>query len=342
MPPQLACKFCFNARMNPTTPANITVVGPGAIGGLLAHGLCQALGSVNVLASPRRAAQLRANGLHVQLDGQLSRSLPHVFESAAEIGPQDLVFLCLKSGVLPDMAAALRPLVGPQTLIVSAMNGLPWWYFHGAGAELAGLRLSSVDPNGAVAAALPAAQCLGCVVHLSSSVDADGVVQHGKGKRLILGDPSSGHTRSEAVAQLLERAGFVAERSSDIRLAIWLKLWGNLTMNPISALTGSTADLILDDPHTLGLVKAMMLEAQVIAQRLGFTMDMTVDERIAITRQLGAFKTSMLQDLEAGRPLEVDAIVGAVSEVGQQLGVATPFINAVLGLVRQRAARLVG
>jgi 2-dehydropantoate 2-reductase len=250
--------------------------------------------------------------------------------------------LCLKSGVLPTVATSLRPLIGPQTLIISAMNGLPWWYFHAAAGELAGTQLLSIDPTGAVAAALPAAQCLGCVVHLSSSVDAQGVVQHGKGKRLILGDPSAaqdaGPSRSEGVARLLESAGFAVERSANIRQDIWLKLWGNLTMNPISALTGSTADLILDDPHTLGLVKAMMVEAQVIGQHLGFKMDMTVDERIAITRQLGAFKTSMLQDLEAGRPLEVDAIVAAVSEVGQQLGVHTPFINAVLGLVRQRAA----
>jgi 2-dehydropantoate 2-reductase len=321
-----------------------TVVGPGAIGGLLAHGLCQSLGNVTALASPRRAAQLRAGGLRVRAEGIVSTSLPAVFEAAQDIGPQDLVFLCLKTPVLPAVAANLRPLIGPQTLIISAMNGLPWWYFHGVAGELSGLRLSAVDPTGAVAQALPAAQCLGCVVHLSSSVDAQGVVQHGKGKRLILGDPSAakdaGPSRTEGLAVMLEAAGFAVERSANIRQDIWLKLWGNLTMNPISALTGATADLILDDPHTLGLVKAMMVEAQSIGQRLGFKMDMTVDERIAITRQLGAFKTSMLQDLEAGRQLEVDAIVAAVSEVGQQLGVATPFINAVLGLVRQRAATL--
>jgi 2-dehydropantoate 2-reductase len=324
--------------MNTFAASSVTLVGPGAIGGLLAHGLCQSLGRVNVLASPRRAAQLGAFGLRVRADGLVSTSLPAVFEAAEDIGPQDLVFLCLKSGVLPTVATSLRPLIGPQTLIISAMNGLPWWYFHGAAGELSGLRLSAVDPTGAVAHALPAAQCLGCVVHLSSSVDTQGVVQHGKGKHLILGDPSGGLSRVDAVGALMASAGFVVGRSEDIRQDIWLKLWGNLTMNPISALTGSTADLILDDPHTLGLVKAMMVEAQVIGQHLGFKMDMTVDERIAITRQLGAFKTSMLQDLEAGRPLEVDAIVAAVSEVGQQLGVHTPFINAVLGLVRQRAA----
>jgi 2-dehydropantoate 2-reductase len=316
----------------------ITVVGPGAIGGLLAHGLCRALGTVNVLATPRRAAQLRDAGLRVRTEDQFSSSAPRVFEAAQEIGSQDIVILCLKSGAMPGVAESLRPLIAPHTLIVSAMNGLPWWYFHGMAGELAGSRLLSVDPTESIAQSLPGAQCLGCVVHLSSSVDADGVVVHGKGKRLILGDASGGHTRSEGLGQLLTAAGFAVERSANIRQDIWLKLWGNLTMNPISALTGSTADVILDDPHTLALVKAMMAEAQTIAKRLGFTMDMTVDARIAVTRQLGTFKTSMLQDLEAGRPLEVDAIVAAVSEIGAKLAVPTPFIDAVLGLVRQRAA----
>jgi 2-dehydropantoate 2-reductase len=320
------------------TPLNqVAVVGPGAVGGLLAHGLCQALGTVNVLASARRAAQLRANGLQVRSEGQTRRSQPQVFDDAAAMGVQDLVLLCVKTSLLPQMATGLRPLIGPQTLIVSATNGLPWWFFQASTGPMAGVGLQAVDPAGALAQHLPAAQCLGCVVHLSSSVDAQGVVVHGRGKRLIVGDPSPGTARTAAVAALLQRAGFVVEQATDIRRDIWLKLWGNLTMNPISALTGSTADLILDDPHTNALVKAMMVEAQEIGQRLGFTMDMSIDQRIAVTRELGAFKTSMLQDLEAKRPMEVAAIVAAVSEVGQHLGVATPFIDAVLGLVRQRA-----
>jgi 2-dehydropantoate 2-reductase len=316
----------------------VAVVGPGAVGGLLAHGLCQALGTVNVLATTRRASQLRADGLRVRSEGHMHHSRPQVFDDAQQMGVQDLIFLCVKTSVLPQMAASLRPLVGPQTLIVSATNGLPWWYLQAGAGPLAGLALKAVDAQGALAQHLPAAQCLGCVVHLSSSVDAQGVVVHGRGKRLIVGDPSPGTARTAAVAALLLRAGFVVEQSADIRRDIWLKLWGNLTMNPISALTGSTADLILDDPHTHALVKAMMAEAQQIGQRLGFVMDMSIDQRIAITRELGAFKTSMLQDLEAKRPLEVGAIVASVVEVGRHLSVATPFIDAVLGLVQQRAA----
>jgi 2-dehydropantoate 2-reductase len=323
--------------MHETLMKHITVVGPGAVGGLLAHALCQALGHVNVLASPRRAAQLRADGLRVRSEGQTTTSQPQVFDDARQVGVQDLILLCVKTSVLPQMATSLRPMVGPQTLIVSATNGLPWWFFQASSGPLSGLTLGSVDPAGALSQHLPPAQCLGCVVHLSSSVNAEGVVLHGRGKRLIVGDPSPGAARTAAVAALLQRAGFAVEQSQDIRRDIWLKLWGNLTMNPISALTGSTADLILDDPHTNALVRAMMLEAQHIGERLGFTMDMSIDQRIAVTRELGAFKTSMLQDLDAKRPMEVGAIVAAVAEVGQHLGVATPFIDAVLGLVQQRA-----
>jgi 2-dehydropantoate 2-reductase len=330
--------LCFNARMNNTLMKEVTVVGPGAVGGLLAHGLCGALGNVNVLASPRRASQLRADGLRVRSEGHTRTCQPHVFDDPQQMGVQDLVFLCVKTSLLPQMAASLRPLVGPHTVIVSATNGLPWWFFQANAGPLAGLGLRSVDPTGDLAHHLPAAQCMGCVVHLSSAVDAQGVVVHGRGKRLILGDPTTGSTRAEAVVSLLQSAGFAVEASPDIRRDIWLKLWGNLTMNPISALTGSTADLILDDPHTHALVTAMMVEAQQIGRRLGFTMDMSIEQRMAVTRELGAFKTSMLQDFEAKRPLEVSAIVAAVSEVGHHLGVATPFINAVLGLVRQRAA----
>jgi 2-dehydropantoate 2-reductase len=324
--------------MHDTSMNQVTVVGPGAVGGLLAHGLCRVLSSVNVLASPRRAAQLRADGLRVRADGQTTTSQPQVFDDARQMAVQDLIFLCVKTSVLPQMAASLRPLVGPQTVIVSATNGLPWWYFQASSGPMAGQGLQAVDPAGELARHLPAAQCLGCVVHLSSSVDAQGVVVHGLGKRLIIGDASPGMARTAAVAALLQQAGFAVEQASDIRRDIWLKLWGNLTMNPISALTGSTADIILDDPHTHALVRAMMLEAQEIGQRLGFTMDMSIDQRIAVTRELGAFKTSMLQDLEAKRPLELGAIVASVSEVGRHLGVATPFIDAVLGLVQQRAA----
>jgi 2-dehydropantoate 2-reductase len=323
--------------MDDTLMNQVTVVGPGAVGGLLAHGLCQALGRVNVLASPRRAAQLRADGLRVRAQGQVTTSQPQVFDDAQALGKQDLIFLCVKTSVLPQMAASVHHLVGPQTVIVSATNGLPWWYFQASSGPLAGQGLQAVDPLGDLAHHLPAALCLGCVVHLSSSVDAQGVVVHGRGQRLIVGDPSPGTLRTATVAALLQRAGFAVEQSSDIRRDIWLKLWGNLTMNPISALTGSTADLVLDDPHTNALVRAMMLEAQHIGERLGFVMDMSIDQRIAVTRELGAFKTSMLQDLEAKRPMEVGAIVAAVSEVGRQLGVATPFIDAVLGLVQQRA-----
>jgi 2-dehydropantoate 2-reductase len=258
---------------------------------------------------------------------------------ATALGEQDVVVIALKAQALPALAPSLRPMIGPRTLVVSAMNGLPWWFLQGLASDTDGRPLEAVDPGGSVSAVLPAARSIGCVVHLSAAATEPGVVQRGRGNRLIVGAArarcaDSAHELARALAQ----GGFDVEESDDIRSDIWAKLWGNMNMNPLSALTGSTADRLLDDPFTHALALRMMEEADAIGQRLGLSTGMSAPQRMAITRELGAFKTSMLQDFEAGRPLEIDPILGVFPELGRRVGVPTPFCDAVLGLLRQRAA----
>jgi len=215
-----------------------------------------------------------------------------------------------------------------------AMNGVPWWFGHGV-AALGDAPLASVDPDGAIAAAIPFAQVIGCVVHASASSPEPGLVRHQKGNGVIVGEPSGGRSeRVQRVAELLAGAGLEATHSADVRYDIWYKLWGNMTMNPVSAITGATADRVLADPLVRAFNSAAMREAAVIGERIGCRIDQSPEDRHAITSKLGAFRTSMLQDVEAGRPIELDAIVTAVQEMGRRLQVPTPTIDALLGLTR--------
>ncbi|CAN0621629.1 2-dehydropantoate 2-reductase [Burkholderia multivorans] len=321
-------------------PARVAIVGVGAIGGLFAAALSRAGMRVSALARGATLDTLRSHGVRV-LDehGALSSVAVEASDDAAALGVQDYVVIALKAQALPGLAARLAPLVGPRTVIVAAMNGLPWWFTHGLAGPLDGARLDAVDPDGAVSAALPPAQAIGCVVHLSSSTEAPGVVRRGRGNRLIVGAPDAALEAGAArVAAALAAGGFEVETTREIRTDIWAKLWGNMNMNPLSALTGSTADRLLDDPLTHALALRMMEEAAAIGERLGLSTGMSGPERIAVTRQLGAFKTSMLQDFEAGRPLEIGPILGVFPELGRKLGLPTPYCDAVLGLLRQRAA----
>ena len=328
---------------------SITVVGAGAIGGLIAARLARADNgaSVNVLARGAHLEAIRRDGLTIvegpEHDMRYTTRV-NATDNAAALGVQDVVFVCLKGQALVQAAASLAPLVGPHTHIVSAMNGVPWWFLADFGGAQAGgddRRLESVDPGGAVSAALPPAQASGCVVHLSSSIAAPGVIRKGKGNLLIVGAASQRTAaRAKEACALLAQAGFEVQATGQIQHEIWAKLWGNMTMNPISALTRSTADVILDDPLTAGLVKAIMAEARTIGEALGIGLAMTIEERNAITRKLGAFKTSMLQDVEAGRTLEVEALLGAPYELAQRTGVAAPSLGMLYGLARQLDANL--
>lgn len=324
----------------PKRAPRTAVVGAGAIGGLIAAALARAGHDVSVLARGKTLDAIRDHGVRViDRDGETSSIAVGASDDAGELGVQDFVVVALKAQTLPAIAANLRPLVDGSTTIVSAMNGLPWWFLDGTAMPLAGDRIDAVDPGGVVSCALPAQNAVGCVVHLSASTDAPGIVKRGLGNRLIVGAARAAHAPiARTFTAALADGGFDAEVADDIRTEIWIKLWGNMNMNPLSALTGSTADRLLDDPFTHALVLRMMEEARAIGARLGLSTGMSAPERVAVTRKLGAFKTSMLQDMEAGRPLEIDPILGVFPELGRKLGVPTPFCDAVLGLLRQRAA----
>lgn len=316
------------------------VVGAGAVGSLLATALAHAGHRVSVLARGDTLAAIGAHGIRIFADDAPSATVRvQASNDAAALGEQDIVVIALKAQALPALAESLRPMIGPDTLVVSAMNGLPWWFLQGLGTQADSAPLEAVDPGGRVSAVLPAARSIGCVVHLSSATVAPGIVKRGRGNRLIIGAAYAQHAQSaRAFADALARGGFDAQVSDDVRADIWAKLWGNMNMNPLSALTGSTADRLLDDPFTHALVLRMMEEADAIGQRLGLSTGMSAPQRVSVTRELGAFKTSMLQDFEAGRPLEIDPILGVFPELGRRVGVPTPFCDAVLGLLRQRAA----
>jgi 2-dehydropantoate 2-reductase len=259
-------------------------------------------------------------------------------EHATELGPHDLVVIAVKAPALGAVAEGIAPLLGDNTVVLSAMNGVPWWFFHGFGGAYEGMRLRAIDPTGAIAAAIPAPRVIGGVVHVTCAVPEPGVVVHGTGQRIIVGEPCGGDSpRVREVAALLAAAGFDAPVSPRIQADVWYKLWGNMTMNPISAFTGATGDRILDDPLVDGFCQAVMAEAAAIGARIGCPITQSGDERNVITRRLGAFRTSMLQDVDAGRPVELDALVTVVREIGERTGVPTPHIDTLLGLARLHA-----
>ena len=314
----------------------ICIVGAGAIGGYVAARLALAgTADVSVLARGATLAALRADGLRVESSGDASTVVVRAADSAAVLGPQDVVVLAVKAQAAPAAVASMVPLLGPSTVVLPALNGVPWWFFDGFGGPCAGAHLDSVDPGGAMAATVPVSRVIGTVVHFSCSSPAPGVVRHVSGDRLILGEPSGGESdRLRAVSAVLRKAGFTIDMSDSIRADAWYKLWGNLTMNPVSALTGATSGQILDDDLVRGFCAAAMLEAREIGARIGCPIKESPADRFAVARLLGDFRTSMLQDAEAGRPLELDALTGAVREIGALVGVPTPYTDALHGLSR--------
>ncbi|HMT16294.1 MAG TPA: 2-dehydropantoate 2-reductase [Ottowia sp.] len=321
----------------------ICIYGAGAIGGWLGARLAAQGGAVSAVARGATLAALRTHGLRLREAGADGAVAERAFavqasDSPFDLGPQDLVIVAVKAPAMAEVARAIAPLLGPDTAVLTAMNGVPWWFLQGFGGPLAGTRLESVDPGGAIAQAIDARRVIGCVVHASCSVDEPGVIRRHFGNGLIVGEPAGGDTpRLASLAALLRQAGFDTTVSAQIQKDVWYKLWGNMTINPISAFTGATADRILDDDLARGFVSAVMLEAREIGARIGVPIDQTPEDRHAVTRKLGAFKPSMLQDVEAGRSVELDALVASVRELGQLTGVATPFTDALLGLARLHA-----
>jgi 2-dehydropantoate 2-reductase len=316
----------------------ICIYGVGAVGGFIGARLAQAGCDVNALARGATLAALRNQGLKLESDGQVRTEQVRATDDPQELGVQDLVIVAVKATALASVAQNIAPLIGPDTIVMTAMNGVPWWFFDGFGGNYAGTRLASVDPDGSIAAAIPARTIVGCVVHGSFSLNAPGFVRQGFGKRLIIGEPNgSDSERLRRLAELLGKADLDIVVSRGIQRDIWFKLWGNMTMNPISAITGATSDLILDDPLVNKFCLDVMAEAGRIGARIGCIIEQSGEERNAVTRKLGAFKTSMLQDIEAGRPVELDALVSAVREIGQKVGEPTPQIDTLLGLARLQA-----
>ena len=313
----------------------VCIIGAGAIGGFIGTRLAAAQAcDLSAYARGKTLEALRTRGWRLEQGGELLTSPARASDNAAELGVQDVVIIAVKGQALAAVAQQIAPLIGTDTVILPAMNGVPWWFGQGV-AAIGNEPLDSVDPGGVIAAALPYRQVLGCVVHASTSTPEPGLVAHKMGNGLIIGEPAGGDSaRARALGALLRAGGFDVTVSANVRYDIWYKLWGNMTLNPVSAITGATADRILDDQLVAEFCRAAMREAALIGERIGCHIAETPEQRHLVTRKLGAFKSSMLQDAEAGRMLELDALVAAVREIGQRLKVPTPNIDGLLGLTR--------
>ena len=317
----------------------VCIFGAGAIGGYVAAKLAQTDVDVSVVARGPHLAAMQEKGLTLQEDGQDPINVPiRASDNAADLGPQDYVFITLKAHSIPAVVDSIQPLIGDETTIVSGVNGVPWWYFHKLGGPFEGTRLSSVDPGDAQWNGFGPDRVLGCVVYPAAEVIAPGSIKHVEGNRFSLGEPDG--TKSDRASNLsaaLSTAGLRAPVRPRIRDEIWLKLWGNLSFNPISALTHSTLDVLCTDEGSRFVARGMMLEAQEIGEKLGVRFPIDVEKRIDGGAAVGAHKTSMWQDLELNRPMEIDALVTSVQELGQLTGIATPTIDTVASLIKLRA-----
>ena len=315
----------------------ICIFGAGAIGGYMGAKLAQAGAEVSLVARGPHLAAMKDKGLTLIEEGETVTVPVNASDDAAALGPQDYVIVTLKAHSVPPVVPKMQPLIGPDTTIVSGVNGVPWWYFHKIGGPLEGTRLASVDPGDAQWNGFGPDRVLGCVVYPAAEVIEPGVVKHIEGNRFSLGEPDGSKSdRAQRLSDALAKAGLKAPVRPRLRDEIWVKLWGNLSFNPISALTHATLDVLCTDPGTRAVARNMMLEAQAIAEALGVKFPIDVDRRIDGGAAVGAHRTSMLQDLDAGRPMEIDALVGSVQELGRVTGIATPTIDAVLALVALR------
>jgi 2-dehydropantoate 2-reductase len=316
----------------------ICIYGAGAIGGYLGVQLVRAGADVSLVARGAHLAAMRENGLKLLIGDEERVVQPRCTDNPAELGPQDFVIVCLKAHSITGAIEAMQPLLGPETRIVTAVNGIPYWYFYKHGGPYEGSTLESIDPGGRQWREFTPQRAIGCIVYPATEIDAPGVIRHIYGDRFPIGEPS-GETSSdvEQLSALFIEAGMQAPVLDRIRDEIWLKLWGNVCLNPISALTHATLDVICSDPTTRALSKAIMLETQAVAETFGVKFRVDVERWIEGARKVGAHKTSMLQDLERGRPMEIDPLVTVVQEMGRLTQIPTPALDAVLTLVAQRA-----
>ncbi len=320
----------------------ICIFGAGAIGGYLGARLSRTEAQVSLVARGPHLQAIRENGLTLIEGDQTDVCKVTATDNPADLGPQDFVIVTLKAHSLPAVVSSMQPLLGKDTAVVFAVNGVPWWYFYKLGGRFDDVRIDTVDPQGTIWDGIGPQRAIGCVVYPAAETTAPGIIQHRSGNRFSLGEPDG--TRSERIATLaglMQSAGFKAPIRPRIRDEIWIKLWGNASFNPISALTGATLEEIVGDAGTRRLVTQIMVELQAVGEALGSRFSVDIDKRIEAAKAVGAHKTSMLQDLESGRPMEIDALVAAVSELGRLVECPTPSLDIVLSLVRQRA-RLAG
>ncbi len=316
----------------------ICIYGAGAIGGYLGAQLALDGADVSLVARGPHLAAMRSNGVRLQIDGEERVARPECTDDPSKLGPQDYVIITLKAHSVPAIVEPLQSLLDDRTAVVTATNGVPWWYFYALEGEWRDRRLPSVDPGGVLWDRIGPERVIGCVPYPAVEVQEPGVIRHLEGNRFSLGEPNGDKTeRTRRLSRALISAGLRAPLRR-IRDDIWLKLWGNLALNPISALTHETLDVVATDPGTRSLARSMMLEAQRLGERLGVRFALDVERRLDGAAAVGAHRTSMLQDLEQGRPMEIDALLGAVQEMGELVGVATPTIDFVLALIRQRAS----
>lgn len=316
----------------------ICLYGAGAIGGLLGVRLAHKGAEVSVIEVGPVLEAIQKNGLKVESDGKMSSAKVTATSDPASLGRQDLVIIAVKGPTLKFICSKVAPLIGPDTIVMTAMNGIPWWFFHGFGGALQGTELKSVDADGSIGGSIPGDRIIGCVINLSCALLGPGIVKHVSGNALTIGEPNNTDSpRLRALGELLSGAGFEMTVTTSIQKEIWYKLMGNMTHNPMSALTGATVDRIIDDPLTYKFCVNIMNEAIAVGDKFGCKPDDTPEHRQEKTRKMGAFKTSMLQDVEAKKAVELDAMVGAVSEIAGKVGVPVPYTDVLLGLTRVKA-----
>jgi len=314
------------------------VFGAGAVGGFVGGMVARGGADVSLVARGVHLSALQANGLKIVTpDEEFAVDVPAT-DRPADLGVQDVVFLSAKAHALTVAAEAMRPLIGPDTVVVSAQNGIPFWYFHAHGGELDGHTLQTVDPGGRIATAIGNERVIGCVITSSNTVEAPGVVRNIGNRVFALGEPDGSQSgRLAEISALLEAAGLSAPSGGDIRSEVWVKMWGNVSFSPMAVLTMSKLGPLVEGEDLRALGVAIMEEVQTVGEALGIEFTSTIESRLEGTRRVAGHKTSILQDLEAGRPMEVDGITGAVVELGRLVGVETPMIDLIYALMRQRA-----
>jgi 2-dehydropantoate 2-reductase len=316
----------------------ITVFGAGAIGGFMGAKLALTGQDVTLIARGPHLAAMRERGLKLISGGKTEVVRPRCTDDAREAGPQDCVILSVKAHALPGIASAVQPLLGERTVLVPAVNGIPWWYFYKHGGPHEGARLQTVDPGGVLWEKLPPSRVIGCIAYAATEVVEPGVIDHTYSNRFEIGEPDGAKSeRAQAFSRAMIDAGLRCPVRARIRDNLWVKLWGNLSFNMICALTMSGLESVTADPGTRAVARQMMVEAQAVAEKLGVKFPLDVDARIAGATDVGVHKPSTLVDLERGRPMEIDPILGAVVEMGRLVDLPTPTCDTVLALVRQRA-----